>query len=321
MQPAAAPSNMAFINNNNSGAVDPFGQVPDPSEMTEMEYQQHIMMMQQQMQMQQLQMQRLQQSRMQATMQRMNSLGDGHNEDPSQHYSQQQQQQQQQSLNHQDLPLRSESSNPGTSPLKRYRSVGKDDNIESKNNNDRERVAPDRAISLMSLTPANPSDDNELSLEDYRQQLEEYIANTGHGGSGGGGGDGGNNENKKTTNSDVDPSHTEGDEDDDHQDGNESDLEDDWEKEREKAIQQAQASQQLEKRERGVNRNVSGMSFQSTGGMSLVSGFSGFTDMMNVSSAREKKMDMARSACSNLSLMSELTDLSQNIDNLSLYDG
>ena len=35
---------------------------------------------------------------------------------------------------------------------------------------------------------------------------------------------------------------------------------------------------------------------------------------------REQKMNMARSVGSNISLMSELTDLSQNIDNLSIYD-
>ena len=62
----------------------------------------------------------------------------------------------------------------------------------------------------------------------------------------------------------------------------------------------------------------------STMGMSLVSGFSGLSDMISLNTEnnnqRESKMNMARSVASNLSLMSELTDLSQNIDNLSLYD-
>jgi len=327
LQPASAPS-MAFspqaAMSCGGGGLDHFaamdGLPVDPSEMSEMEYQQHMMMMQQQMQMQQLQMQRLHQSRMQANMQRMNSLGEDSNNDPSNHHYQQQQQQQQpnpqSNSDNDDLPLQVES-NPAasavtavdTSPITNKRSrrgaaaAAEDDEAK-------ERAAPDRAISLMSLTPANPSDDNELSLEDYRQQLEEYIANTGHAAAAATADVSNKKRGDKAAENKEAAHHDD--------DGNDSDLEDDWEKEREKAIQQAQLHAG-DKKERGVNRNISGMSFQSTGGMSLVSGFSGFTDMMNMS-ARDKKMDMARSACSNLSLMSELTDLSQNIDNLSLYD-
>jgi hypothetical protein len=155
-------------------------------------------------------------------------------------------------------------------------------------NNNKRRVAPDRTISLMSFTPMDHPQNNddpqhELSLEDYRQQLEEYIANC----------------------QAEDGGHPAG---DDHH----SDLEDDWEREREQAIQQQQQQQQ---KQRGVGRDVSGLSCFSnkTGQMSLVSGLSNFD-------ARDAKMSMARSDCSNLSLMSELTDLSQNIDNLSIYD-
>jgi hypothetical protein len=184
-------------------------------------------------------------------------------------------------------------------------------------NNNKKRVSPDRAISLMSLTPLdNPlqhhhhhnnvhDPQHELSLEDYRQQLEEYIANCqaedGTGGNGGRPGAGGGGDAAAAAD-----------------DGNDSDMEDDWERERERALQQQKNTlkQQQQQSQRGVGRNVSGLSCfsnKSAGHMSLVSNLSNFD-------ARDAKMNMARSVCSNLSLMSELTDLSQNIDNLSIYD-
>ena len=156
----------------------------------------------------------------------------------------------------------------------------------------------------MSLTPAYP-DDHELSLEDYRQQLEEYVANC--------------NKDDQANQSSAYLA----------EDGNESDLEDDWEKERERAVRQAQAHKK-EIHNRGVNRNASGVSAMSglstKSNMSMISGFSGFSDLSkehnntNGKTEREQKMNAARSVGSNISLMSELTDLSQNIDNLSIYD-
>jgi hypothetical protein len=259
-----------------------------PADMSEIEYQQQMMMMQQQMMQQQMQMQRMQQNRVMQNRMRMQGMDASMNgsmngmsmrgaaaAEPYGHMDNNQ------VYAHDPLLT---GSNGQVEHSKNKRGRGDDD--EDK------KVAPDRTTSLMSLTPANPHD-NELSLEDYRQQLEEYIANS-----------------NNAPNEDGD-------------DGNESDLEDDWEKERERAVMQ----QQERKKElgRGVNRNVSGMSCLSTKstGMSLVSGFSGFSDM-NMSKAsktdRENKMNMARSVCSNLSLMSDMTDLSQNIDNLSIYD-
>lgn len=294
-----------------------------PADMSEMEYQHHMMMMQQQMMQQQMQMQRMQQSRaMQHRMRMPQPQGSGggglggnrmdptvgssmngmphgamgapyhnhhHNMDPAAYSTC-------------DPNLTNSSGDGGgggghydddatnDKAGKSKRGRGSRDDVDRK-------AAPDRTTSLMSLTPANPDDNNELSLEDYRQQLEEYIANT----------------NK----SDV--------EGDDGDDNNESDLEDDWEKERERAAQQAQDDRASStKGGRGVSRNVSGMSYLTakSGGMSLVSGFSGLSDLVSKTSQteRENKMSMARSVGSNISLMSELTDLSHNIDNLSLYD-
>ena len=235
---------------NPQGSFDPEN---DPSEM---EYQQQMMMMHQNMMHQQMEMQRMQQTHHQPMPNNGGQQHGGYGAPSSPKDDQRQ------------PPITL--SNSDESPKKRSRNHDEVD----------QRVAPDRAVSAMSLTPANPND-NELSLEDYRQQLEEYIANC-------------NNE-----------------------DAEASDLEDDWERERDRALKQHQ-----ENKTRGVNRNVSGMSAfsnKSAAAMSLGSAISGFTDAMK-DTGRENKMNMARSVCSNLSLMSELTDLSQNIDNLSLYD-
>lgn len=136
----------------------------------------------------------------------------------------------------------------------------------------------------------------EITIEEYRKQLQEYIENN-----------------------QVKP--TEGNRDDD--DINyPSDLEDDWEKEREKNMR--------EDKTRGVGRNVSGMSFMSSktakSGNSMVSGISAGIFSADMSDATPTKKgtsnlhNSSRSLCSNLSIMSELTDLSENIDTLTLDD-
>jgi hypothetical protein len=315
-------NNMMYNDNHHHNFLG--GNHMDVSQMTDYEYQQYMMMMQQNLMQQHYQMQTLQQSRMQAQQQHQHRMvgGGGYNShDPmmaggggggglSAHHSPPSQQ----PLNlHPDTMLSmpsSSSSDPPPRMPKRDRdgsannSNGLHNNnnnnnnaattATTSNNNDPQRAAPDRATSLMSLTPANP-DDNELSLEKYREQLEAYLRNS-------------------------------------KEIADEDELQDDWEKERDHTLlkqqqqqqqqqQKSQPSSQATSKERGVNRNMSGMSCLSmkSATMSLVSGFSGFTDM-NTSNSRELKMAMSRSVCSNLSLMSDMTDLSQNIDNLSLYD-
>jgi hypothetical protein len=291
---APAGANSLFLGSSDDAFVD---------EMAEMEYQHNMMLMQQQMQMQQIQMQRMQQQRLAQRAMRM----------------QQQQQQQQQGMGgaggtpglgkaqkkpdqQQPTPAKASSNGEVVVAEKESNNSSSNNAKSGGTNNDKkrsrgeiDRAVPDRAPSAMSFTPLNSNDDNELTLEEYRQQLEEYISNSTSQGLLGGG---------------------------DDDDGCHSDLEDDWEKEREKAYSKQQADAKA--KQRGVNRNVSGMSCisnKSGTGMSLVSGFSGFSDMnFSEGDIREAKMNMQRSVCSNLSLMSELTDLSQNIDNLSLYD-
>lgn len=167
---------------------------------------------------------------------------------------------------------------------------------------------------LLDLQPADiNSDTNDFTLEEYRQQLEEYISNSTN-----------NHHNmihhgaplvvdKRTSHLKVD---------DDNENG--SDLEDDWVKEKSNRSGKSPASENKRK----VNRTISGVSAVSTYtkgstvGMSLVSGMSGLDDMMsattdNLERERERKL---RLSSSDLSLMSELSDLSQNIDNLSLCE-
>jgi hypothetical protein len=274
----------------------------DFAEMSEMEYQQQMMMMQQQMIQQQIQMQRMQQNR---AMRAATQHGQQHSPHLAQYHSPTRNSRPQGiEMNGGPIPSMMMPPHEFEEPMNPQIAVpnGYGENVTPKNKRGRDeaKTAPDRTTSLMSLTPAGP-DDHELSLEDYRQQLEEYIANS----------------NKDELNQN-------------YQDGNESDLEDDWEKERERAILQAQAHKK-EIQGRGLSRNASGMSAMSgllsaKSGMSLVSGFSGFSDLskeklnLHGKSEREQKMSTARSVGSNLSLMSELTDLSQNIDNLSIYD-
>jgi hypothetical protein len=287
----------------------------DVSQMSDYEYQQYMMMMQQNLMQQQYQMQTMQQSRMQAQQQQQqHRMVGGYNHDPvhmaagsvpthalSPHPDTMLSMPSTSSDQSPRMPKRdrdgsahhpSSSNNNNNSLHESNHNAAAAVGTSSANNNDpqqqqQQRTAPDRATSLMSLTPANP-DDNELSLEKYREQLEAYLRNS-----------------KEIT--------------------DEDELQDDWEKERDHTLKQqqqkAQQGQATSSKERGVNRNMSGMSCLSmkSATMSLVSGFSGFTDM-NMSTTRELKMAMSRSVCSNLSLMSDMTDLSQNIDNLSLYD-
>jgi hypothetical protein len=271
----------------------------DYPEMSDMEYQHQMMLMQQQMMQQQLQMQRLQQTRAM----RAAAAGGQHFHSPARATMGS-------ALNNplHNVPQPSLYNDVSpTNPATRSPSAFPAENVGSKPKRGREegKSVPDRTTSLMSLTPAYP-DDHELSLEDYRQQLEEYVANC--------------NKDDPANQSSAFLA----------EDGNESDLEDDWEKERERAVRQAQAHKK-EMHNRGVNRNASGISAMSgllstKSNVSMISGFSGFSDLSKDNNnttgktEREQKMNMARSVGSNISLMSELTDLSQNIDNLSIYD-
>jgi hypothetical protein len=155
-----------------------------------------------------------------------------------------------------------------------------------------ERRAPDRTATAASLMSIGTDIDagGELTIEEYRKQLQQYLEN--------------NNNNQANDDDD-----------------NNSDLEDDWEKEREKNLRES----------RGVGRNVSGMSFVSSktakSGQSMVSGISSgifstdlSADMSDDKNKGNSLNNSNRSLCSNLSLMSELTDLSENIDNLTLDD-
>lgn len=170
------------------------------------------------------------------------------------------------------------------------------------------RKAPDRtstSTSLMSIEPSRASDVEAcggeiITIEEYRKQLQQYIEK---------------NQTKSTG----------GNNDDDDDINYPSDLEDDWEKEREKNLR--------DDRTRGVGRNVSGISYMSSktakSGHSMVSGISSgiFSADMSDDDATPLKVNnnslnnsSSRSLCSNLSIMSELTDLSENIDTLTLDD-
>ena len=274
----------------------------DYPEMSDMEYQHQMMLMQQQMMQQQMQMQRLQQTR---AMRAVSAGGNPHFHSPSRPaatmggsvLNNQMHNMPQPNLFRDVSPA-----NPATRSPNTY--AAENAGPKPKRGREEGKSVPDRTTSLMSLTPAYP-DDHELSLEDYRQQLEEYVANC--------------NKDDQANQSSTFLA----------EDGNESDLEDDWEKERERAVRQAQTHKK-EIHNRGVNRNASGVSAMSglstKSNMSMISGFSGFSDLSkehnntNGKTEREQKMNAARSVGSNISLMSELTDLSQNIDNLSIYD-
>jgi len=160
-----------------------------------------------------------------------------------------------------------------------------------------DRNPPDRAPTSASLMSFNTNDDDdggEITIEKYRQQLQEYMDNNQIGGE---------SSNNNRADDDDCP----------------SDLEDDWEKEREKNMRHQSGK-------RGVDRTQSGCSFMShkttKSGLSMVSGISSgmFSNDLSSEGGRGRSMSGNRSLCSNLSLMSELTDLSENIDKLGLDD-
>ena len=277
--------------------------------LTEMEYQQNMMMMQQQVQMQQLQMRQMQQQRMQQQQQQQQSMHPGafqppfgsNNNDSSHHSTGPVDPFPVQSDPLMDLPATDsflKESSSTTKESTKLTSPASPSQKRSRDTSDHQRAAPDRAISLMSLTPADPTDaGGEITIEEYRKQLEEYIENI---------------ENQQSSSANFDNDNDE----------YASDLEDDWEKEREKNLQQQeQQQQQSSSSKRGVNRNTSGFSFMSAkttkSGLSM---FSGISASMFSEASREQKMNAGRSVCSQLSLMSELTDLSENIDRLALDD-
>jgi len=189
------------------------------------------------------------------------------------------------------------------------------------------RKAPDRTPSpsfegepLAIGSSDAAGDEGESTLEEYRQQLEQYIT-----------------DHQIAIDDNVIS---------DGLSGNFSDdLEDDWEKEKEKMQHNSEEHQQ-----RGIDRNTSGRSFMSIDKMksdlSIMSGMSNLSDLLLMSddegaAAMDKdnattdvssragegeqgegvKRGMRRNVSNDISLLSELTDLSQNfIDSLSIGD-
>ena len=172
------------------------------------------------------------------------------------------------------------------------------------------RKVPERTHSgFMSIGSDDPNATSELTLEEYRQQLEKYIA----------------------TNHDVAIGNnpTDGTADGGRRlgrlkkDDSDSDLEDDWEQEKLKAQQEVS---------KGVNRTKSGMSMMSTDSRSQMSIFSNLSDISPVGEDNDKNAETAGNkfspykrtgvgrTISGISMMSELTDLSQNMDVLSIHD-
>ena len=244
-------------------------------DMSDVEYEQSMMIMQQQLEMQQMQLRRMQQQR---AMQRA-ALG--------------------------------QSGQPPSAPVAAFDTALETSGRDAPDANARKpkrtlsMTKPERTHSGLSALRMDgnhelptTAEDGELTLEEYRQQLEAYISNT-------------QNEDNKDDEDDA------------------SDLQDDWEKERASFARRAPNRGVSRSRSRGVDRTKSGASFMSiaTGksdtGMSMVSGFSNLSDLMSAADDDEvqaRKVDRTISNQSNLSIMSELTDLSANIDNLSLYE-
>ena len=191
------------------------------------------------------------------------------------------------------------------------------------------RKAPDRTPSpsfegepLAIGSSDAAGDEGESTLEEYRQQLEQYIT-----------------DHQIAIDDNVINDGLSG----NFSDGGESGLEDDWEKEKEKTQYNSQEHQQ-----RGIDRNTSGRSFMSIDKMksdlSIMSGMSNLSDLLLMSdddAAMDKdyattdvssradggeqgeglKRGMRRNVSNDISLLSELTDLSQNfIDSLSMGD-
>jgi hypothetical protein len=249
-------------------------------DMTEMEYQQRIMRMQQQLQVNHMHLQRLQQHQM------MTKCNNDMFTPPAVAPTSGQ------VFNFEEAPLSSppptRSSLRQVTPPTPQAATKKSKPAKSKTTK-RSRKGDSSPERPPSALPSEDVDESELTLEEYRQQLEKYINNT-HSHC---------DEIRITSSHDVD-------------DGFDSDLEDDWEKEKEKAL----LDFKLEHR-RGVSRNPSGMSFASIkSGTSILTGFTDLSDMMMASHDENPRLSLS----STLSLMSDMTDLSHNIDNLSLYD-
>ena len=161
----------------------------------------------------------------------------------------------------------------------------------------------------MSIGSDDPNATSELTLEEYRQQLEKYIA-TNHDVAIG----------KNPTDGTADGGRRLGRL---KKDDSDSDLEDDWEQEKLKAQQEVS---------KGVNRTKSGMSMMSTDSRSQMSIFSNLSDISPVGEGNDKNAEAAGNkfspykrtgvgrTISGISMMSELTDLSQNMDVLSIHD-
>jgi hypothetical protein len=286
---------------------DEFYRTTNPSNgdhLSELEYQHNMMLMQQQLEMQQMQLERLRAQR--AMQQRMHAsessifdtapsqpMRHGYNDNNSHRHS---------SIHGDDFfedqlhgdfqdPLLTMPAQPVSHTAATMRRIpgaikrSRDEHVIRTSH-----TLPDTATSR---NGNNTTESGELTLEEYRQQLEDYIINS-------------HQQQQEPHSRDgvlaVAP------------DIDDEELEDDWEKEKEKNY--------AEQRSRGVDRNASGMSMMSAkttkSNMSMVSGFSGISDLM--SQDRETKMNLNRNLSSNLSLMSDMTDLSQNIDTLSIYD-
>ena len=283
------------------------------SEMSEMEYQQKMMIMQQQLQMQQLELQRMQQQR---ALQRQAALSTA---TPAAGSSYAHQQYEMEAMHGADpllsTPLDASFNQrvarvtpaSGCFPPQRNRNTDKGNSQQKtatttqavqpqqsqqqrktpkrtlSNKEKPETSKPEIPVSTAGVTALNGVfEEGELTLDQYRIELERYMEQNPGG-------------------------------DDDH-----SDLEDDWEKEREKAMKD---------RKRGVDRNVSGISFMSTNttktNVMSVSGLSGLTDLLkdgnNNNTNHSRQRQVSRNISGDISLMSELTDLSDNMDQLSLY--
>ena len=153
--------------------------------------------------------------------------------------------------------------------------------------------------------------DGEVTIEEYRRQLEAYMFNNHLGEPG---------------SSAHDAYH------DDDDDDVPSDLDDDDEDEDALKYHQPrsagagrQGPPRRRRSSRGVDRNVSGCSFMSmdthlSTNLSIFSNMSMLSETLSATGggARERKMHGARSLSSNLSLMSDVTDLSHDLDDLRL---
>jgi hypothetical protein len=309
------PSRSYLMNNSDRGyyndlpVEDEFYRTTNPSNgdhLSELEYQHNMMLMQQQLEMQQMQLERLRAQR--AMQQRMHasesSIFDTAPSQPMRHgYNANNNNSHRHSSIHGDDffedqlhgdfqdPLLTMPAQPVSHTAATMRRIpgaikrSRDEHVVRASH-----TLPDTATSR---NGNNTTESGELTLEEYRQQLEDYIINS--------------HQQQQEPHSRDGVLAVAADIDDEE-------LEDDWEKEKEKNY--------AEQRSRGVDRNASGMSMMSAkttkSNMSMVSGFSGISDLM--SQDRETKMNLNRNLSSNLSLMSDMTDLSQNIDTLSIYD-